>query len=107
MKKLLGNAYSLNMLNGRSGTAHFKRLTQAEFVIGCADAESVYGHAQSAPIVASLIGRDVQVNRVSTILEEGDQLYIAQYAGPRLEEGATALPEGAAFTWWCVTVKYD
>jgi len=101
--KYLGNAFSLNMI---AGSHDFRKrvLTEPEFVIGAADAKSVWGHEQSAPIVSSMIGRTVELNRISLTLQPGDELYVAQYQGPRLPEGATALPEGAKFEWVVVTV---
>lgn len=54
---------------------------------------SVVGHADTA----TLLG--VAFNRISLRLEAGDVLYVAQYIGPRLPEGATAIPEGARFEW--------
>lgn len=104
MKKLLGNAVSINMID-LPGKLDCKPITEAEFVIGAADAESVWGHEQSAPLLAALIGREVQYNRTSVHMDKGDVMYLAQYAGPRLPEGATELPDGARFNWVVVTVE--
>jgi hypothetical protein len=41
---------------------------------------------------------------VSVALASGDEAVVAQYVGPRLPEGATALPEGANFSWFLVRV---
>jgi hypothetical protein len=54
---------------------------------------SVVGH----PDTAAVLG--VAFNRVTLRLNAGDVLYVAQYVGPRLPEGATTLPEGARFEW--------
>jgi hypothetical protein len=54
---------------------------------------SVVGHADTAAILG------VAHNRVTLRLAAGDVLYVAQYEGPRLPEGATTLPQGARFEW--------
>ena len=41
--------------------------------------------------------------RTSVTLAAGDVAYVAQFIGPRLPEGATALPEGATIVWYKVT----
>ena len=65
-----------------------------------ADAVSVIGHADTAKVLSSVIGREIAFNRVSYTAEHGDRIYIAQYVGPRLPEGATELPEGATFRFY-------
>ena len=37
-------------------------------------------------------------------MDEGTTLFVGQYKGPRLPEGATALPEGAIVEWAMVLV---
>lgn len=68
--------------------------------IGC------IGHADTAAIAASQIGVPAERlhSRVSVTLRRGhgDCLLVAQYRGPRLPEGATTLPAGAAMEWWLV-----
>jgi hypothetical protein len=59
---------------------------------------SVVGHQD----IANILG--VKFNRVSTRLESGDVLYVAQYYGERLPEGVTVLPEGAVIDWVKVSV---
>jgi hypothetical protein len=61
---------------------------------------SAVGHASTAAIFSALLGREVPCNRETVALERGDIALIGQYRGPRLEEGATALPEGAEIEWW-------
>lgn len=59
-----------------------------------ADCISAIGHADTARVVSNILNRDVQANRISLTLSEGDTLYVAQLTGGRLPEGATTLPEG-------------
>jgi hypothetical protein len=51
-----------------------------------------------------LLGCEVAVQRRSLALEAGDVLLVGQYSGPRLPEGAVALPTGAELRWWRVDV---
>ena len=63
---------------------------------------SAVGHADVAAIYSAALGIDIPVNRVSVKLEPRDELLVGQYVGPRLPEGATALPDGATIEWWRV-----
>jgi hypothetical protein len=66
---------------------------------------SVVGHADTATLFSTLLGREIAVNRVSVTLKRGDVLYVGQYSGPRLPEGVSTLPQGAAIAWKKVVVK--
>ena len=68
-------------------------------------AVSAVGHADTAAVFAALLDRPVPVNRISVSLTEDDELLIGQLTGPRLPEGSTTLPEGAAITWLRVVVQ--
>ena len=65
-----------------------------------ADIYSVIGHADTARVVGGLLGREIPANRVTYKAQPGDVLYVAQYTGPRLPEGATQLPEGAEIRFY-------
>ena len=65
---------------------------------------SIVGHADTAAVFSSLLGLDVPTNRATFLLEEGVTLFVGQYKGPRLPEGATSLPEGAKVEWAMVTL---
>ena len=67
--------------------------------------ESCVGHVDTALLLTSLLGIDVEMRRVSTSLLVGDELLAAQYNGPRLNEGAVSLPEGAKIRWYWVRVE--
>ena len=65
--------------------------------------ESAVGHADTAEILGSLLGRKLDTNRVSIVLDNVDvKLIVGQYKGPRLPEGTKVLPEGAVIEWWIV-----
>lgn len=70
-------------------------------------AKSVIGHADICSVINSDLGLSgeaaYQMNRTSIKLEPGDILWVGQYVGPRLPEGATELPEGATIRWYKVT----
>lgn len=57
--------------------------------------ESAVGHEDTARVMAGLLGIPVEARRVDVMLAHGDIIVVAEYTGPRLAEGATALPEGA------------
>ncbi len=107
MKKLyISNAFSLSMLN-REGTWRGLQpveLSEVPDLIALLEEQlevvSCIGHASTAAILSSLLGRDLPVQRVSVKLEETDVLLVGQYVGPRLPRGATELPSDATIEWW-------
>lgn len=66
--------------------------------------KSCVGHSDIAQIISKDCEYPVTVNRESIKLQRQDHLLVAQYSGPRLPEGATSLPEGAAITYIMVHV---
>jgi hypothetical protein len=70
------------------------------------------GHMDTARVIADQLGLPVEkvYARVTVRLKGGfeepydrlEMALIGAYTGPRLPEGATKLPEGAAIEWWVV-----
>lgn len=87
----LGNAFSLQMLNGNCTVQVFEvkpeEIANSKFT-------SVVGHADTAEVLSGILGKPVEFNRASIKLGCGDKLYVAQVIGGRLPEGAKTLPEG-------------
>ena len=109
MTVVIANAFSLNMLNLDVGITDLQICPASPDVIrqeieeaGCY--ASIVGHADTAAIFSSLLGLDVPTNRATFTLEEGVTLFVGQYKGPRLPEGATSLPEGAKVEWAMVVI---
>ena len=115
MTTYVGNAFSLQMLQG-AARLNIQPVTAKQVGESLWYAKemfvSVFGHADVAKLAEGQLAPEraedwaprLPVNRVSVILCEGDVLYVAQYVGSRLPEGATSLPEGAEIRWLCVTV---
>ena len=99
---ILVNAFSLGMLplEAMMYIIRVKKISSNEVP---ADVESAIGHKDTAKVVSSMLGFEVKPNRVSIKMSESDVLYVAQYTGPRLPEGATTLPEGASLEFFEVT----
>ena len=102
-KKYLANAFSLQML-GADCNVKVRTVKPEEIP---ADVISCVGHADTARVLTSLLGREVPCNRESISLMEGDELYVAQIVGGRLPEGATTLPEGYELKFIKVTAEYS
>ena len=98
---ILANAFALSMLPLEA--LNFIRVKKINPNEVPADVESAVGHESTAKVVSSMLGFEVKPNRVSIKLTESDVLYVAQYTGPRLPEGATTLPEGASLEFFEVT----
>jgi hypothetical protein len=104
------NAFSLSMLdreaqeNSESRRAPIPLSEDGARTIlrGATNVVSAVGHADTAKVFSAILGRRVEVNRMSVKLSPSDLALIGQYVGPRLPEGATELPHGATIEWWIV-----
>ncbi|MEC5126755.1 DUF1874 domain-containing protein, partial [Verrucomicrobiales bacterium BCK34] len=99
------NALSLNMVSHPEGAFRWRALSlegvRAVLSRGFA---SAIGHEDLARLLTGLLGVPVPANRVTVSLGPGSRVVVAQYKGPRLPEGATALPEGAEIAFYLVEV---
>ena len=107
----VANAFSLSMLGGEGESSlECERLAGADDARAWLHVEedgevvSCVGHTDTAAIFAAELGRPVPVARISVALNHGDTVFVGQYTGPRLPEGAKTLPEGAKIVWWKVRV---
>lgn len=66
---------------------------------------SCVGHPDMAKLISADLKMDIPFNRETVCLEDGDVLFVAQYTGPRLPEGATSLPEGAKIRYYRIQVE--
>lgn len=104
-RNVLTNAFSLTMLPIEAmNIVRVKKINPNDVP---ADVESAIGHQDTAKVVSSILGFEVKPNRVSIKMSESDVLYVAQYTGPRLPEGATTLPEGANIEFFEVTFRKE
>lgn len=99
----LSNAFSLQMLENFSASAVITLVKPEDIP---EDFISVIGHPDTAQVVSSIIGREVPVNRKAIKIGSSDVLYVAQFTGGRLPEGATTLPEGMTLEFIKVEVQY-
>jgi len=97
----ISNAFSLSMLDNED--AHEGVYLHVQEVgipivrtwLARYDWTSCVGHADTARLISNILGVEIPTNRVSVTLSHNDFVFVAQYAGPRLPEGSTTLPEGA------------
>ena len=102
--KLL-NAFSLNMVTFPVAISVTEISVSEARALLASGFESAVGHADTAAVFSGLLGLTVQTNRVTICLGGGDQAVVGQYTGPRLPEGATVLPEGAAIKWLLLAIS--
>jgi len=105
--RYVANSFSLGMVPSERGFAVNVFPVSGETasrIAGEDRPESAVGHIDTARIFEQVLGVPVPANRISLSLGSGDTILVGQYAGPRLPEGATALPEGAVIKWYLVTV---
>lgn len=74
-----------NLNNGDGKTAI---IDDTQFING-------FGHESTADLVRNLHGIDIITNRISLSVPKESLIYVTQYRGERLAEGATELPDGA------------
>ena len=114
---VLVNAFSINMLTRANGARDLAfipvhRDAARNLVVNHSargEFACAIGHADTARIVATDLGLPERAEEWAAIAEtrpnasaEGNSLIVAQYRGPRLPVGATALPEGAVIEYWQV-----
>ena len=104
MERILSNAFSLQML-GEKESATLKVLEVSRNFVSAQLAKgfiSAVGHADTAAVISSTLGVDVEMNRVNVTLTENTDLYVAQVTGGRLPEGCVTLPEGITIKFYLV-----
>lgn len=102
--KYLVSAFSLNMLATNEATIRVREVS-VEMASTMADgATPAVGHEDTARVVDGVLGFKGSFARIDVKVNQGDELIVAQYSGPRLEAGAQALPAGAKIKWYSVTI---
>ena len=95
---LLLNAFSPNMLSIEdSMLVRFTKMSEVTAIelFHREPIESAVGHKATAKILTQKLGQEVRFNRATVRLGPGSKAVLAQYKGPRLDEGITELPDGA------------
>ncbi len=94
MSNFMSNAFSFNMMPSGCDYALIRvKKVQPKDIPN--DVISAVGHPDTAKVLSNILGREIACNRTNLTLQPEDVLYVAQYRGPRLPEGATVLPEGS------------
>lgn len=103
---LLGNAFSLNMIQGnKTLKTRVLDVEDVQYILKERPVISAVGHDTTAGIFSVVLGTHIPSNRTTVKLESTEDIIVGQYKGPRLEEGTTSLPEGAHIEWIMVTVQ--
>jgi len=108
MRTHLSNAFSFNMLERINQRIHAVPVSAEEARAHLSYPEGftcAIGHADTAHVVGTDLGLELEACRIDVQLQAGDILVVAQYRGPRLPEGATVLPAGATIEYWVTTVE--
>jgi hypothetical protein len=100
MKKIIGNAFSLQMLMDSIANVQVSPINKEEIPFN--ECQSAIGHQDLADYLS------VPMNRVNTKLSNKDILYVAQFMGGRLPEGTTMLQaeEMGLLQFFEITVSY-
>ena len=92
----LANSFSLQMLTTFPSKYECIEISKEKFDYYKEHALSYIGHKDLANLL------NVNYNRESLKLREGDVLLVAQITGGRLPEGATTLPHNVSIKYLCV-----
>jgi hypothetical protein len=98
------NAFSLSMLPAFPAAVEVTEISAARAAEIIKNGMSYIGHASTCSLIGSTLGVEPECRRESVRLATGETALVVQYAGPRLPEGATELPEGAALKFILVRV---
>ncbi len=101
----VSNAFSLNMLENFPVTCTIEEINIKEVkeMLRFYKWQSSIGHEATAKVLTSLMDIEISYNRVTLKLSlSNDQCIVAQYSGPRLEEGTTVLPKDATIKFFLV-----
>jgi len=107
----ISNAFSLNMIDQESGSIRFEKVSieavKKELTERLTYVKNCIGHADTDRVVRAALAIDgLPAGERSTVaLVPGDHMIVAQYKGPRLQEGATSLPDGATIEWYRLVVS--
>ena len=119
----LVNAFSLNMLVQPGISLLFEEINldaaTLEILLASQRGEAIVnaiGHSSTDTVVRGLLHPSYTEGENPTVpvgerlnvswpldLDTGATMLVAQYKGPRLQEGAICLPEGAEIVWWRIT----
>lgn len=105
----LVNAFSLNMLeeNCNYAVPEIEKISleRAKSMLSKDNFESYIGHEDMAKILSEMTGIKVEFKRKTLKIKEGDSIIVAQYSGPRLQEGATKLPQGSKILFYYIFIR--
>lgn len=101
----MSNAFSLSMVGEATLQVSFIDCQDVASALSRGNVNCVIGHTDTAAIVSGILGINIPPKRENIRLNFGDILFVAQYIGPRLPEGATTLPEGAKIEFRKVVVS--
>lgn len=107
MKRYVCNVFTIAMAPA-GGNLHWEQISpeRAAEELVKHEHESAVGHEQTAKLASAALGIKIPFNRQSVRLEDGDQMVLCQYIGPRLPEGVTTLPEGAEIKWYLAWYRW-
>jgi hypothetical protein len=110
----VGNAVSINMLDGNCAIWRIRKLKDAEEAKSLLTSlvcpiVSCVGHEATASVFSRLLGIDVPTNRITVKLQDGDAVLVGAL-GQRLPEGKIISEEelkSIQINWYLVQVKNE
>ena len=101
------NAFSINMLQDFPATVKVEEISKeyAQEQLLEVEVSNLIGHPDTDRVVRKELDIGLPEGKRETVkLFSGEWAVVAQYIGPRLEEGATQLPEDAKIKYFLVIV---
>jgi len=116
MNLILANAFSINMITSSEKLEFIQIKNIDEFLQNNYIIDNAIGHKETDSVVLRILNplipphrqipngerKSITLNNPKRKADALNGLLVAQYKGPRLQEGATTLPENATIEFWVV-----
>ena len=108
--QFITSVFSMNMLESPQIGHQFKiyawkiSAESAKDFVESEAPKSVIPNAAFATIISADLDVDVLCNRETVKLRGGDTMLLCQYSGPRLQSGASELPNGAQIDYFVLEI---
>lgn len=103
---ILTNAFSLNMISTDCDLqVRMVDVDDVKALLKDKPFTSAVGHDDVAKIISNMLGINVPMNRITLDLQPDDVVIVGQYKGPRLQPGATKLPDGAKIVFFKIIIN--
>lgn len=111
MKSFISTTFSINMLKNTLRTGGLATVDVEEVLprdIPKEDLESAVAYEDAARVLSTMFNTEIKVNKSSVQLDDDSDLYVANFIGGRIPDGADVLPGNMDVRFYRVSlVRYN